>query len=371
MRRNSAPSARVAQQVTSALTSLFIEENLRSREQQSEQTTAFLQDQLKDAGEKLAEDDRKLREFKTQYLGQLPEQLQSNLQILSGLQSRLQSTTDDMNRAQQQRLYLQSLLTEYKAVARPTTTAEGTPVPAGDDKLDKMRAQLAEYLQKYTPEHPDVIRLKKEIAALEAQDSATAQQQKGGEAAPAPRPASGIDTVAQIESQLRANQFEITNRQAELKKIQGDIDQYQARLNLTPMREQQLASLTRDYEQQKANYDSLLAKKLQSETATSLEKRQEGEQFRMIDPPSLPQKPYWPNRFMLCLAGIAIGLALAAGLVIGLELLDPKVNNKQELAIAMPAVPVLANIPQLVTVDEQRKMTRRLVAEAIAAGIVL
>src|SRR5207302_7305314 len=169
-------------------------------------------------------------------------------------------------------------------------------------------------------------RLKKEIAAAEGKQ---AEQRAGGDDAVAKHNPVVIDPLAQVESQLQATNLEITNRQAEMKRIQGEVEQYQSRLNLTPMREQQLTGLTRDYEQQKMNYDSLLAKKLQSETATDLEKRQEGEQFRMIDPPSLPQKPYSPNRLALCLAGLVIGMALAAGLAFGLELLDPKVNSKQ------------------------------------------
>lgn len=384
----SAASPRVAQQVTSALTSLFIEENLRTREQQSEQTTAFLEDQLKDAGASLAEVDRKLREFKTEYLGQLPEQLQSNLQILQGLQLRLQSATDDLNRAQQQKLYLQSLLGQYKMTpATPPVaaahapagntqpTAAGDAAAAGqdgakvapDEKLEQMKAQLMEDLQKYTPQHPDVIRLKKEIAATEAKIAE--QQRSKGELTAAQKPAA-IDPLAQLQSQFQATQLEITNRQTEIKRIQADIDQYQSRLNLTPMREQQLNALTRDYDQQKKNYDSLLEKRLQSETATDLEKRQQGEQFRMIDPPSLPQKPYSPNRLALCLAGIVAGLALAAGLAFGLEWLDPKVNSKQELALVLSA-PILANIPNLMTPEEQRSSRRRLVLEGLAAALLL
>jgi polysaccharide biosynthesis transport protein len=375
----SAPEPRLAQQVTTELTALFIQENLRSREQQSEDTTAFLDNELQSARKNLGEQEQKLRQFKTQYLGELPEQLQSNLQILSGLQARLQSATDALNQAEQQKLYLQSLESQYKNLRPHTADAKDSGSSAADagaldDKLQALRAQLAEISTHYTQQHPDVVRLKHQIAAAEA-DKAALEHAPQGAGREGSRRTSGGDLqtmspLVQVDSQLRANTLEITNRQAEIKHIQGEIDRYQARLNVTPMREQQLTALSRDYEQSKTNYESLLAKRMQSEMATNLEKKQQGQQFSMIDPPSLPQKPYWPNRLQFSLAGFVAGIGLGGALAMGLELLNPRVNSREELRLIVTA-PILADIPRLQTAEEERAGRRRLVLELTGAAILL
>src|SRR5438045_4299441 len=320
----SAPTAQLAQQVTGKLTSLFIEENLRTRATLSEQTTAFLDNQLQEAGNNLAQQERKLQQFKSEHMGELPEQLQSNIQILSGLQARMQQATDALHQAEQQKLYLESLLAQYNAMrgtsaADPSAHETPAALPGGagtiDDKLDQLRAQLAEASSRYTPAHPDVVRLKQEIAGAERQKAAL---QQSGKTDGRPRTSNaelqGMSAYMQLQGQIQANRLEIENHKAGIKQLEVDIERYQGRLNFTPVREQQLTALTRDYEQSKTNYESLLAKKQQSELATNLEKRQEGQQFRMIDPPSLPQKPYFPNRMIVSLGSIVFGLIAGAGL---------------------------------------------------------
>src|SRR5262249_39165534 len=140
-----------------------------------------------------------------------------------------------------------------------------------------------------------------------------------------------ISPIAQLESQLKANELEITNRKQEVKALENQIEQYQARLNLTPIREQQLTDVARNHEQSRANYESLLAKKLQSGMATDLAKRQQGEQFSVIDPPSLPQRAYWPNPLEFSLAGLAGGLILSLAWVILKEAADPRVRNEDDM----------------------------------------
>ena len=368
----------VAQQVTGELTSLFIEENLRNRQQLSEDTTTFLTTELEDARKNLDRQEQRLREFKSRYVGQLPEQTASNLQILSGLQTRLQQTTDALHQALQQKLYLQSLLSSYRALT-PQVAADGKggalpPAYELGQKLEKLKSDLADLSAKYTPLHPDIVRLKQEIAATEKLKAQVKQQESEAKAAgpsDTPQPASAADAQAmapalQVESQLKANEYEIANRNNEIKHLEKEIDSYQQRLNLTPAREQELAAVTRDHDQSRANYDSLLAKKNQSEMATNLEKRQQGEQFRMIDPPSLPQRPYFPNRLQFSLAGLGLGLAIGVGLVILSEFLAPRLYGEDELQAILNGPPVVA-IPPLKTPRERRRNRRVQAFEALAA----
>lgn len=380
----SASDPLMAQQVAGELTSLFINENLKNREELSVQTTAFLESQLQDAQKSLNAQEQRLREFKSKYLGELPEQLQSNLQILTGLQARLQTATDALNQAQQQRLYLQSLQSQYKAITAQTTAVapadgQGGPVtlPAIEQHLTQLNSQLSELSAKYTPQHPDVIRLKNEIASteklkkqFEADLASGDKNKKTGTGTVVVGNLQTANPILQVEGQLEANKLEIANRQKEIKSLEADIEDYQHRLNLTPVREQEFAAITRDHDQSQKNYESLLARKLQSEEATNLERRQQGETFRVLDPPNLPQKPYSPNRLIFCLGGIAVGLALGLGLALLLELLNPRVHCEADLR-QPGAAPFLVSIPRLATAAERGQQRRRLVFEALTMAAMV
>lgn len=376
----SANSPFVAQQVTAELTSLFIGEDLRNRTLMSENTTAFLETQLDAARKNLEEQEQRLRDFKTRYLGELPEQTTTNVQILSGLQGRLQAASDALNQAQQQRLYLQSLMTEYRSL-RPNGSVENgktSILPSSyelDKRLELLRAQLSDLRAKYTELHPDVVRTKQEIAATtrlrdEAEKEHKTPASETSETASSPTVAlePGSTPVLQIASQLKANQLDIDNRQREIKHIESEVESYQQRLNLAPAREQEMATLTRDHEQSRAYYDSLLAKRNQSGMATDLERQQQGEQFRMIDPPSLPQKPYSPNRLMFCVAGLAAGLALGVILLGALEFASPRLYREEEVRTLIDA-PLMISIPPVITDAEKRRTRGYRIVEAVCACV--
>ena len=292
---------RLAQLVTGELTNLFINENLEVRQKQSEGTTRFLETQLAAARNDLADQEARIRQFKGAHVGEMPGQLTSNLQILQGLQAQLQSAEDSLNASRQQRVYLQTLADQYRTLQGPVKSSDGTPLglPAIDLQLQKLRAQFADLGSRYTDRHPDVRKLKDEIAKTEKlrEQLLSSLRARPVEGANGEESASNstIDTsqtamLAPIEGQLRSNQLEITNREHSIAALKIKVDDYQARLNQEPIREQQLADLTRGYDQSKANYDDLLKKKNESKMATSMELLQQGERFRVVDPPSLAAK---------------------------------------------------------------------------------
>ena len=170
----SSPDPHVAQRVTKELTDLFISENLEARQEQSENTTEFLESHLEDARKILSGQEEKMREFKDQHLGDLPGQLQSNLQILGGLQSQLGGEQDALNRAKQQNVYLESLLGQYRLVQRSTKSADSSSLglPALEQELDRLRARLAELSSHYTDRHPDVRKVKEQIAERRENEAA-------------------------------------------------------------------------------------------------------------------------------------------------------------------------------------------------------
>jgi len=354
----SADDPRIAQQVASQLTSLFIEENLKQREQQSVGTTSFLQAQLESAQRELQKQEDQLRELKMRYLGELPEQQTGNLAILTGLHTQLETTMAGLNRARQQRIYLESLLSQFQSLVEAGGTVGGapggSPAEVAQREVARLRNERAALLALYTPKHPDILKVEQMIAQAEALQ---AQLERGEK----PALTGGVPTdtaIAQIRSQLEANQAEIDNLLQNEKRLKDQVAEYQRRLNLTPVREQQLANVVRDYNLSKRNYEELLKKKMESELATSLEKRQQGEQFRIIDPPSLPLKPYSPNRPRINLIGASLGLCLAVGLAFIVELRDRSLHTEQDL-VRLGSQPLMMGIPELLTSAEQAQRRRR------------
>jgi protein tyrosine kinase modulator len=342
-------SPRLAQQVTNELTSLFIEENLKARTQFSASTTDFLQNQLQEARKDLEEQEQRLREYKTRFLGELPEQQQSNLQMLSSIEAQIRSVTGSLERAEQQKVYLESLKSEYQGIqeslgGQASGLASDTG-KSGDPVLDSLRSQLRDLETKYTPRHPDVIKLRQQVAQLEAQQANTAKQQGDGEVTqPATLP--GRPALAEIESRLKAVAVQIEGYNKDFQDLRKRSQAVQARLNVAPLHEQQLAEVTRNYENSREYYQSLLQKSLQSGLATNLEMRQQGEQFRIIDPATLPEKPIEPNRAQITLYGWILGLCVGAGLCALREMTDRSVRTKRDLG-RVTSIPVLVTVPVL------------------------
>lgn len=372
----------VAQKVTSELTALFINENLRVRQEQSEDTTKFIEDQLEDARTRLSAQEVQVRQFEAVHQGALPTQQASNLQILSGLQQRLQNDQDALNTAKQQRVYLEALLQQYHVVNGTSTTGDTVPLelPGIDANLAKLRAQLADLSSRYTDRYPDVVNLKDQIARTEKQRSevlaeARREASQGAGGGKSAKPTDAIEAgpnapVLQLQGQIRANQVEIANREKSITELNASIVEYQTRLNQEPAIEQQLADLTRGYDQSKANYDDLLKKRNESAMATSMEQMQQGQRFTMLDPPTLPLKPDFPDRLKFCGLGFIVGMILGFGVVGLSELLDDRIHSEKQLKALLP-VAVLTEVPEVPAPSEERRQRRKVLIGWCTAGIVL
>ena len=379
----SSSDPRIAQQVTSELTNLFINENLEVRQQQSEDTTSFLQSQLETARKTLSAQEEQIREFKGQHVGELPAQVGSNLQILAGLQSQLQNEEDALNTAKQQRVYLETLVNQYRSLQGTPKTAGGTAMvglPAIDAELEKLRAQLTDLSSHYTDRHPDVRKLKEQIAetertrdhiiaALKAKASAPPDPNAESTTSDPPDMRDPSSPMVQLQGQLQSNRVEVANRERSVVDLKTKVVDYQARLNQEPVREQQLSDLTRGYEQSKANYDDLLKKKNESAMATSMELLQQGERFRIIDPPSLPVKPNFPNRLKFCAIGLGMGLALGVVVAGAFEMMDDRIHGEKELQKLLP-VAVISEIPALTVAEDEQRTRGKLWLGWATAGFV-
>jgi polysaccharide biosynthesis transport protein len=384
-----ADTPQLAQEVANRITNSFIEQNLKSRSDQASTTTRFLHEQLEAAKQRLAEQEQRLKDYKLQNLGELPEQQQGNLSILAGLQGQLQNVMAGLNRAQQQRSYLESLISEYRRLGtRKMPSASGvlpdnqpaTLLELAQADLDRLKVSRQRLLTQYTAQHPEVLKKDREIANQQLLvDNLAAQQTPRDKA---PKTAQNVDAdstanaetnamLAQLKSQLEANRLEIDNLNKSEQQLKTQIEQYQGRLNLTPVREQQLSSMLRDYEISKQNYADLLSKENQSQLSASLEKRQEGQQLRLADPPNLPTAPSKPKRIKLAVWGFGLGLALGVALAVFIEFRKPCFYTEKQVSAEL-GIPMVVAIPETLTASEKRIRTWGTVLEwCSSTGIVL
>jgi succinoglycan biosynthesis transport protein ExoP len=362
----------VAQRVTNELASLFIEQDARERTSQSQQTTAFLEGQLEEARKELASEEEKVSEYKLKHLGELPSQQESNLRILSSLEVQLQANTAALDRADQQRIYLESLRSQQQTVrslaaANPATSETGpdgvsgaagpasTSLTLAEATLADLWRQLHDLTAKFTDKHPDVVRLTKEISDWEA----TVQRLKTAPMA-----------NAEVDSRLKATLAEVETERRESNELRRRIREVQGQLSQIPVREQEMAELTRQYDNAKANFQSLLQKKLGSQLSTNLEERQGGEQFRLLDAASVPKKP--EGRQKIVIVGWVLAFAVGAGLTFLREMLDRSVHKQADLE-DYQRVPILARIPTLRIEREERRdrFRRRIELTAVACMVLI
>ncbi len=412
-------NATVAQQVNSSMVSYFIDENVKASQAMSESTTQFLDQQLRNAAESLATQENRMREFEKQHAGELPEQVQANVQMMTGAQQQLSGAVEARNRAMQQQAYLTSLLAQYQAAGVDNV---GTGGPQSiDQQIEGAKTALADLQARYTPDYPDVKKMKDTIANLEAlkqkqanggadqadtndkpdkdKVAATATAGTDKTAPPTDKPASGggsagsdnsadnsadlndirpgttpgqlaaMAPVMQLQSELKSNKMEIQNREAQIRSLEARLQELQAHLGGTPTVQAEMLNLTRDYATTQKSYMELMDKKNASSLATNLQRQQQGENFRIIDPPSLPEKASFPDRFRFSLAGLAVGLGLAVLFGAGSEYVDDRIRNEQDLADATP-LPILVEIPPIRTQAETKALRRKPIIALVAAILV-
>jgi polysaccharide biosynthesis transport protein len=361
----SGDNPQLAQDVTARLASLFIEENLRTRENQSANTTAFLDRQMQEAKADLEEQTNRIKRFKAQFVGQLPGELQSNLQVLNGLQIRLQQSSESLNRSEEQKLYLTSMLNAYHdSPSLATIGGIGGPVDV-DSQLRRLKEELAELESRYTEEHPAIMQIRDQIAK--------AQKLKTESQAADPPDDTGLPAsrvVAEIRSQLKEAELDIQNRRREIASIQSEMQASEKQLKEMPLREQQLAELTQEYNQSRQNYEDLLGKANDSALATDMERAAQGEQFTLLDSPGWPSSPYFPNRLLTTLGGLAAGLIAALAFAFIRESLDDRIHADIEVS-QLSKVPILITIPPMITASEANGARRRAVGELTCATVVL
>ena len=342
---------RAAQGVCTAVTSMFIEDNLRLRQQHSEDTTQFLVQQLTDAKAKLDEQDARLAAFKTRYIGSLPDEEKTNLNLLMGLTSQLDAATQALARAQQDKTFAESMLTQQ--IGAWQAAQSGRSPETLDQQLAALQIQLTGLQSRYTDDYPDVIKAKNDIAALKRKIAENEEQKKL--AVPDKTPKSTVEPpqVAQLRAQIHNYDQVIVEKTREQDQIKQQIKVYQDRVQSSPIIEQQFKELTRDHQTALDFYNELLKKRDQSAMATDLEHHQEGEQFRVLDPANLPDRPTFPNRPLFAFGGFGGGLGLGLAIAFLLEMKDSSMRTERDVEFTLH-LPVLAMVPAIEPLAEKK-----------------
>jgi len=352
--------ARLAQKICNEITSLFMEQNSRNRQQQAEDTTQFLARQLEEAKVKLDDQDAKLAAFQSHYIGELPEDDKTNLTLLMGMSPQLEVASQALNQARQDKAFTESLLNQQLATLNSSKETKNPQTL--EQQLRNLQNQLQELEGHYTGKHPDVVKLKGDIAELQKKlEDASAHayahpsdpnEQRGGVAINEP------PEIQQLRARLHQTDLAISQRIHEQEELQRQVKILQGRVQSSPMIQQQFKALTRDYQTALSFYNDLLKKRNESQMATELERRQQGEQFRVLDPSSLPEKPSFPNRSLFGLGGLGAGLALGLGMALIFELWNKSMWTKEDIEFYL-RVPTLALIPSIELAAETKKATSR------------
>jgi len=334
---------RTAQQICSEITSMILAQNAGDRQKQVRVTTDFLSQQLEEAKQSLDAQDAKLAQFKRQYLGSLPEEEQTNLNILTGMNTQLEANTQALSRAQQDKAFTESLLSQQEANWKASQIGQN-PVTA-EQQLAALEDQLTNLQARYTPEHPDIIKLKNQIEEVKKQLTAPP---KDNTAANSTLQASVKEPpeIQQLRAKLRQDEISITDLAHRQSEIQEQIRQLQGRVQASPVVEQQFKELTRNYQTALDFYNDLLKKRQNAGVAGDLESEQQSEQFRVYDPPSLPDQPSFPKKVIFVGGGLGGGFALGLGILFLIAIGDKSLHNERDVELALK-LPVLVTVPTL------------------------
>jgi len=338
-----APNAREAQLVCNDLTSQIVDQNRQSIAAVASGTRDVLNKGLEDAKHNLDDLDSKLATFKKQYVGQLPGDEENNLKILMGLNSQLESNTQTLNRAQQDKAYTESILAQQLAAWRSTQTANNPETL--QKQLSDLQGQLVSLQARYTDDHPDVMKAKADIAEVKkklaevnkaAAEVGDTSSDKGSPLEP--------PEIRQLRLQVHQYNDLIAAGTRDQKRLQVEISEYQGKVSLSPNVEEQYKGLTRDYDNALKSYQDLLTKKSTADLTVRMNTQEQGERMFVLNQASLPDSPSFPNRWIFAGAGLAAGLVIGFGLAMWFELRDKSIRTEADAEAALE-LPLLVAVP--------------------------
>jgi polysaccharide biosynthesis transport protein len=353
--------------VVNTLASLYLTENSRVRGEEASGTAGFLRKELEDVKKRLEDQEARVSAFKRRHIGENPKNMDSNLAVLDRLTAQLRLNSDNQNRALERREALARQFAGSDGMVPPAVGVSGMePADPATVRLARLHQELAELQTRFSDKYPDVVRLKADIAVLETQlrtrpETASAPAQP--EAAPNPFTFKLRQVIAEVEAEIAA-------LRSEERRLREDFGTYQRRVENTPLREQEFQELSRDYETTSELYRTLLKRYEEAQLAETLEERQKGEQFRILEAAIPPSAPSAPNRSSLLLLGGVLSMGLGMGVALLAEWLDGSLHEVDDLR-GVTNIPVVGRIPRLVSAGDMARRHRRLMAWAGAMVVMV
>jgi len=333
----------LAQKICSLITSMFIEEDIRESQGVDVGTTQFLNQQLEQKKAELDEQEAKLAAFQRIHVGSLPEDSQTNLNLLNGQTSQLDAATQAVNRAQQDKSFAESILAQQLSAWQASQAGQNPETL--DQQLETLQEQLVTLQSKYTNDHPDVIKAKNDIALLKRKIAESDQQRKSAAVTEKNTNPKGEPTqILQLRAQIHQYDQVIKERTAQQEEIKKQIGIYQARVAASPGVEQEYKLLTRDHQTVLDSYNDLLKKRDASAMSTQYDQSKQNDRFHVLDPANFPNEPSFPKLPIFAGGGLGAGLALGFGLALLLEMQDTSMRSEHDVEVVL-RLPVLAMIP--------------------------
>jgi polysaccharide biosynthesis transport protein len=356
-------SPQVAADVANRLANDFIEEHIRERVQMSGDTSEFIEAELSRLAQRIAEVEDRIAAVKSENAGKLPDDFMGNQRIMERALEGIRSAERELAAARSD----ESFYRQQAMASVPLGGPGGLSTPA--TRLEALQIQLGSLRSRgLTDKHPDVIHAETEIAALREQIAEGAHAEEGEEVAPV----SLFQQSAQAEAQRAAQRAAAA--EAEIQRLRTQAGEIEARLAATPRVAERLAALEREHRHLFNSYQDFSAKRLEASVAANMERRQKGEQFRVLEAAFPAPRPISPNRPLIVVVGLLLGLALGGGLAVVLEAMDSSFHRARSLQDAF-RIPVLAAVPPVVLASDRalrrRKAVRLTVLATVVAGLVL
>ncbi len=352
--------------VTNALASKFVEENLKYREERASETSAYTGDELSMAKEVLDAKEAVMRDYKLKYFNEMPEQRQTNVSQLIALQTQYQNNQLNIQELERTKILVQeqvnirknALATQQASLAVLQNDADEpvlSELNTTEQTLVNVRRRHDQLLLKYTEKHPEIKKLNKIIAGLEKDLGKHVQTQSvEKQSIQSAQQVARDPTISELNLQLREIKLSVESVSNEKKVLLQKINQLEAWVASSPVREAEWSALTREYGELKRHYDYLVSQNLQAKSALNLERRQKGSQFKIEDSARFPEKPFSPNFLKIFGMVCAAGTGLVAGVILVVDFFDQSFRFSSEIESHL-GVPIVCTLPYIETENEIKK----------------